>query len=241
MQAVPPPFRLLSFESLDSTNDEIARRAAQGAPPYLVVTAATQTAGRGRRGRSWVSSPGNLFCSFLLEGRARADEGPQLAFVAAVALQDALSALLPAAAFRCKWPNDLLCQGRKISGMLLESARPHIILGVGVNVTEAPSPALYPTTCLRALGSGATAVEVLAGLCETLAHWHGLWLAQGFAPIRQAWLDRATGVGGPVTVRLADGAERQGRFAGLDEGGALLLEEAAGVTPILAGDVFFPN
>ena len=241
MLALPPPFLLQSFNCIDSTNDEVGRQAAQGAQPGLVVWALEQTAGRGRRGRTWVSPPGNLHCSFLLHSRPKLEEAPQLAFVAAVALRDALSSLLPSTPFCCKWPNDILADGRKIAGMLLESARPHVILGVGVNVVDAPSPALYPTASLQGLGSGATAFDVLTAFAEQLTHWHRQWLDFGFPALRQAWLDRATGVGGPVTVRLANGEESHGRFAGLDEGGALLLEQGDSCRPIFAGDVFFPR
>ncbi|HVI52266.1 MAG TPA: biotin--[acetyl-CoA-carboxylase] ligase [Candidatus Sulfotelmatobacter sp.] len=242
MMALPPPFRLAAFDCIDSTNDEVRRRADSGEGPNLVAWAKEQTAGRGRRGRPWVSPRGNLHCSILLQPRPRADEAPQLAFVAAVALQQSLSSLLPQSPFRCKWPNDLLCNGKKVAGMLLESASPYVILGVGVNVVEAPAPALYPAVCLRQLGSGAEDFDVLSAFCEALAEWHGRWMTEGFAPIRQAWLDRAQGVGGPVTVRLADHSEQNGRFAGLDAAGALLLETSDGACrPILAGDVFFPR
>lgn len=242
MMALPPPFRLADFDCIDSTNDEARRRADSGEAPNLVIRAREQTAGRGRRGRTWVSPRGNLHCSILLQPRPKADEAPQLAFVAAVALHDSLTSLLPQARFRCKWPNDLLCDGRKVAGMLLESAAPWVILGVGVNVVEAPAPALYPAACLRQLGSGAEDFDVLAAFCDSLGAWHGRWMTEGFAPVRQAWLDRAQGVGEAVTVRLADHSEQQGRFAGLDAAGALLLETPDGaVRPILAGDVFFPR
>jgi len=242
MKALPPPFRLVAFDCLDSTNDEVRRRFDSGDGPNLVVTAQEQTAGRGRRGRTWMSPRGNLHCSILLSTRPNLAEGPQLAFVAAVALRQALAQLVPQAPFRCKWPNDLLCQGRKVSGMLLEAASPHVILGVGVNVVEAPAPALYPAASLRQLGSGAEDFDVLVAFCEALGEWHGRWLAEGFAPVRQAWLDHAQGVGEPVTVRLSDHSELEGRFAGLDAGGALMLETSdGGCRPILAGDVFFPR
>jgi len=241
MKALPPPFQLVACDCIDSSNDEVRRRFDSGDAPGLVVWAKEQTAGRGRRGRTWISPRGNLHCSILLTARSP-EEAPQLAFVAAAALRQGLHSLLPQLPFRCKWPNDLLVQGRKIAGMLLESAAPHVILGVGVNVVEAPDPALYPAACLRQLGSGAEDFDVLSAFCEALSKWHGIWMTQGFAPIRQAWLDHAQGVGEAVTVRLADHSELQGRFSGLDAGGALLLEtEDGSVRPILAGDVFFPR
>lgn len=238
--ALPPPFCLVALDCVDSTNDEARRRVEQGAGHGLVIWARQQTSGRGRRGRAWVSTPGNLHCSFLLHPGSDPTKAPQLTFVAAVALAETLKELAPQAAIACKWPNDILCGGRKISGMLLETAHPWIILGVGVNVIHAPDPALYPTTCLRQIGSGAEAGDVLAAFADRLGHWHEVWLTQGFAPVRSAWLSHAMGVGGPVTVRLASNTVQEGRFAGLNGDGALLLEESDGtIRQILAGDVFF--
>ena len=238
--ALPQPFSLVALERVDSTNDEAIRLGAQGAGHGTVVWAREQTAGRGRRGRNWVSPAGNLHCSMLLHpGRSMAD-APQLAFVAAVALQEALAELAPRASFQCKWPNDILCGGRKIAGMLLEASLPWVVLGVGVNLIHAPDPAFYPATCLRQAGSNAEPADMLAGFCERLAVWYERWLAEGFSPVRAAWLAHGFGLGKPVTVRLADGAVLEGRFFGLDEGGALLLEAPDGSRrPVLAGDVFF--
>lgn len=238
--ALPPPFSLVALEQTDSTNDEAKRAAERGAGHGTVILAAEQTAGRGRRGRSWVSPRGNLHCSLLLHPGASPAAAPQLAFVAAIALRDALAELAPQASFQVKWPNDILCGGRKIAGMLLESAPPWIVLGVGVDVVHAPDPALYPATCLRLCGSGAEPFDVLAGFCAHLAPWYDTWGSQGFVPIRQAWLAHAAGIGGPVTARLADDRSLTGRFVGLDEGGALLVETPDGdVKTVLAGDVFF--
>ncbi len=238
--SLPPPFSLVALERIDSTNDEAKRAAAAGAGHGTVVWATEQTAGRGRRGRLWVSPPGNLHCSFLLHPGDQVAAAPQLAFVAAIALHDALAELVPTGGFQVKWPNDLLAGGRKIAGMLLEPAPPWIILGVGVDISVAPDPALYPTTCLRRLGSGAESFDVLEGFCRHLLPWYERWRQEGFQPIRQAWLARAAGVGGPVTVRLADGTAFDGRFIGLDEGGALLVETTDRKSrAILAGDVFF--
>lgn len=238
--ALPPPFSLVALDQVDSTNDEARRAAEAGAGHGLVVWAGAQTAGRGRRGRTWMSPAGNLHASLVLHPGPRPAEAPQLAFVAAVALQEALAELVPAADFRVKWPNDVLCNGRKIAGMLLEQAPPWIVLGIGVNIEVAPDPALYPTACLRQAGSGAAPFDVLAGFCGHFALWYDRWRDEGFAPLRQGWLARAIGVGGPVRVHLADATTLEGRFAGLDEQGALLLETSDRRTvPVLAGDVFF--
>ncbi|MTJ84115.1 MAG: biotin--[acetyl-CoA-carboxylase] ligase [Telmatospirillum sp.] len=242
METLAEPFRLIALDQTDSTNDELRRQAGKGAGHGTVVWAGRQSAGRGRRGRQWVSVEGNLHCSFLLDPGPSLADAPQLSFVAAVAVREALAGLVPSASFQAKWPNDVLCQGRKMVGMLMELAEPWIILGIGVNIAVAPEPGLYPTACLRQLGSGAAPFDVLAALAEHLGTWYGRWRQEGFAPVREAWLAGAAGVGGPVTVRLADETALDGTFTGLDAQGALLLGLPDGtVRRILAGDVFFPG
>ena len=235
-----PTFRIVAYDSIDSTNDEARRLAAAGTGAGTVVVAAEQTAGRGRRRREWESRRGNLFASFLLDGGPEPARRAELAFVAAVALRDALAALAPAATFSCKWPNDVLCDGRKISGMLLEGEGTLVILGVGVNVAHAPADALVAATSLADAGVVLTPTAVLKRFCAELESWLARWRVEGFAPVRGAWRERAVGIGGAVTVRLADGVEWQGRFVDLDEEGALLLDSpGAGRRRVVAGDVFF--
>jgi BirA family biotin operon repressor/biotin-[acetyl-CoA-carboxylase] ligase len=235
---LPDPFSLVFRDTLDSTNDEARRQSAAGAGHGTVVMAARQDAGRGRRGRAWASLPGNLHCSLLLDPGPERNLAPQLAFVAALGLWDALAELLPAASFRLKWPNDVLCGGRKIAGMLLEWAEPMVILGVGVNIAQAP--AQFPATCLKTQGSEAAPADVLASFCAKLPPWYQTWREQGFVPIRQAWLARCSGIGEAVTARLADDSVLEGRFNGLDVDGALLLETAQGtIRRVLAGEVYF--
>lgn len=234
------PFRLIAVETIDSTNDEAKRAALAGAGHGTVVWAQKQTAGRGRRGREWISPAGNLHCSLLLDGGSEPSRMPQLAFVAAIAVRAALAELVPGTAFQVKWPNDVLCQGRKISGMLLEQASGLVVVGIGVDVAFAPEAGLYPTTCLRQIGSGAESFDVLTSLCDQMGSWYARWREEGFAPIRQAWLDGAAGLSGPVTVRLSDETTLEGTFAGLDPDGALMLVQAdGGQRKVLAGDVFF--
>lgn len=237
---LPPPFRLEQRAKIDSTNDEARRLAAAGFGHGTVVSAVEQSAGRGRRGRAWMSPPGNLHCSILLDRGPDPAAAPQLTFVAAIALRDALADLALIPDFRVKWPNDVLCAGAKIAGMLLEQAGDLIILGVGVNVVAHPDQALYPATSLAKTGSGAEALDVLTAFCERLGHWYGIWRAEGFAPIREAWLEVAVGLGQPVTARLADESVLEGRFSGLAPDGALeMADENNHIRRILAGDVFF--
>lgn len=207
-----------------------------------MVMADEQTAGRGRRGRAWHSPVGNLYCSVLLDPGPEPVRASELVFVAAVALREALGVVTPGAEFACKWPNDILCNGAKVSGMLLEMASPFVILGVGVNVVAGPPAdmAQYPATCLAAAGSKADAHTVYAAFGDRLEFWYDAWRVDGFAPVRQAWLDHAAGMGQGVTVRLADTTVIEGRFGGLDANGALLLDTADGARrPVMAGDVFF--
>ena len=237
---LPPPFRLEQRDKIDSTNDEARRLAAAGFGHGTVVSAVEQSAGRGRRGRAWMSPPGNLHCSILLDRGPVPGNAPQLTFVAAVALRDALADLALTVDFRVKWPNDVLCAGAKIAGMLLEQAGELIILGVGVNVVAHPDTALYPATSLARAGSGADALDVLTGFCERLGHWYEVWRSEGFAPIRHAWLEVAVGLGQKVTARLADDTVLEGRFAGIAADGALeMADENNHIRRILAGDVFF--
>jgi BirA family biotin operon repressor/biotin-[acetyl-CoA-carboxylase] ligase len=237
---LPPPFRLEQRDKIDSTNDEARRLAAAGFGHGTVVVAREQSAGRGRRGRAWISPPGNLHCSILLDPGPAPANAPQLTFVAAVALRDALADLALSVDFRVKWPNDVLCAGAKIAGMLLERAGDLVILGVGVNVVAHPETALYPTTSLAKIGSGAEALDVLTGFCERLGQWYDLWREEGFEPIRRAWLEVAVGLGQKVTARLADETVLEGRFAGIAADGALeMADDNNHIRRIMAGDIFF--
>jgi BirA family biotin operon repressor/biotin-[acetyl-CoA-carboxylase] ligase len=235
----PPLYR---HARLGSTNDEARRLADAGAPHGTAVQASEQTAGRGRRGRAWFSPVGNLHLSMLLDAGAEPARASELAFVAAVSLREALATLAPEATFACKWPNDILCGGAKVAGMLLENHKPMVILGIGVNVIAAPpeSEVQYKATSLAAHACAANADDVAIVVRENILAWHSRWRSDGFAPVREEWLDHAAGVGETVTVRLADARVLEGRFGGLDAGGALLLDTPDGARrPILAGDVFF--
>jgi BirA family biotin operon repressor/biotin-[acetyl-CoA-carboxylase] ligase len=254
MIELTPPFHLHSYERIDSTNDELRRLAAAGERPGAVALAGEQSAGRGRRNRAWHSPHGNFHGSFLLDPGPDVARAPELVFVAAVALRETLAGF-SSIPVQCKWPNDILGGGKKISGMLLELTEGHppplpshlegegrvrggrrlVILGVGVNLIEAPTEALYPATCLSDCGPVITPEQLLQPLCASLAAYLEAWRRDGFDAIRAAWLDHAAGLGEPITARLADGATRSGRFNGLDRDGALLLDGAR----ILAAEVFF--
>jgi BirA family transcriptional regulator, biotin operon repressor / biotin---[acetyl-CoA-carboxylase] ligase len=231
-----------------STNDIVRERAAQGAQGPLWVRASSQTKGRGRRGRSWLSAPGNLFMTGLVTLDVPPSEAANLSFIAALAVGEAIGAVVPSSLIALKWPNDVLLDGKKCCGILLESwDSPHglqVAVGIGINVLSQPDNIDQMITCLadHALPDGnlcdaATLFEFV--LCS-FHHWLALWREQGFEAIRNAWLERAKGVGQPIVVRLPNDT-LEGVFAGLAQDGALILQLRDGHRrQISAGDVFFP-
>jgi len=243
-EVLPYPFRIIAYQTIGSTNDELKRLAREGEAEGLVVRADTQTAGRGRRGRNWVSPPGNLYSSTLIRPQCRAATAAQLGFVAALGIFDAIGELAPRITLRCKWPNDLLANGKKVSGILLETemvagdAPDFVVLGVGVNLVSSPRDTPYPATSLAEEGAPAIApAGMLAAFIRHFAKWLAIWREVGFAPIREAWLLQAAGLGEPIQVRLERNT-LDGRFLDLDDDGALMLGTPGGSRRIAAGEVF---
>ncbi|HEY6718512.1 MAG TPA: biotin--[acetyl-CoA-carboxylase] ligase, partial [Reyranella sp.] len=233
---LPDGWTLVALDSVGSTNDEAARLADAGAPEGTVVWSREQTGGRGRRGRVWASPVGNLYTSTILRPDCPASRAAELGFAAALAVAD----IAPAGReVRVKWPNDVLVDGGKVAGILLESAIgqtgqvQHVVAGIGVNVGFAPQlPEMrYPGAALG--GSVEAALEKLtAALASRLAEWR----REGFATVRAAWLAKAGPIGAEIDVKQGEELVR-GRFAGLDREGALLLETAAGPRKIVSGEL----
>jgi BirA family biotin operon repressor/biotin-[acetyl-CoA-carboxylase] ligase len=245
--AEPP---ILHLDTVDSTNAEALRRARTGARGPLWVVAASQTAGRGRRGRAWLSPAGNLYASLLLVDPAPAAAAPQLAFVAGLAVHDACAALAPglADALWLKWPNDLLCRGAKIAGILIEGEGGVAtggegvvvaVIGIGVNCCHHPDAVEHPATDFAAQGAPIAAPALLDALRGTMAARLAEWdRGAGFATIRSAWLARAAGLGQAMRARLPD-REMSGVFEAIDEAGRLILRLADGRREVItAGEVF---
>lgn len=233
--------RILHFDSLDSTSSEAQRLAADGARGPLWVQADVQTAGRGRRGRHWVSEPGNLYASLLT-----APSGPRaglsrVSFVAALAVYDALvEAGAPAGRLACKWPNDVMADDCKIAGILLESDADLVIVGIGVNLAHAPGDQRRPTTSLQAaFGIVLSPRAMLEMLDACMQRRLAAYARDGFAPLRADWVARAWRLGAHVEAE-SGGQRIRGDFAGLADSGALQIRLAdGGVRDILAGDVSF--
>lgn len=244
---VPSAFQLLAFESLDSTNDELRRRAMQDAADGTVVCALEQTKGRGRRGRTWTSEPGNLFCSILKRPSCPLKDAAQLSFVSALAIHGAVKEATVGfdCDVQCKWPNDVLIDGYKISGILLESQAQSVekldwmIIGIGVNLLHSPANTPYPSGYIGSYRQKTvTPQAMLEILLKHFLHWFDRWQTVGFTDIRRAWLENAKGVGEEITVNLANDRIK-GIFETLDPDGALVLGTPQGQRIITAGDVFF--
>jgi BirA family biotin operon repressor/biotin-[acetyl-CoA-carboxylase] ligase len=235
--------RIAAYGELDSTNSEARRLAEIGEPGPLWITAERQTAGRGRRGRVWDSAPGNLAATLLLRPEAPIAITGQLSFVAALAVAEMAAHFAPQAAITVKWPNDVLAEGRKLAGILLEAGPAPIgtwlAIGIGVNLASFPQGTEFPATSLAQLGLAPPMPDdALSVLAARFAHWYALWMAEGFETVRAAWLARAGGLGLPIRARLPH-QTREGVFEGIDSAGALLLNEQGLVSAIAAGEVFF--
>ena len=240
-------YRTVAFERLGSTNDEAMARLRSGDPGGLFVVAASQTGGRGRRGRSWASPPGNLYASLALVDPAPLAVAPQLGLVAGVALVSALRSLLDDdPRLTLKWPNDVLLDGAKLAGILLESAilpdgRLGCVAGFGVNCVSHPTGLSYPATDLAAAGVPRAPAAILAALSEAFAMTMVRWdRGRNFAAIRSDWLGVAAGLGDAITVATPSGP-LTGRFGGLGPAGHLLVDTTHERVTIDAGDVFFPG
>jgi BirA family biotin operon repressor/biotin-[acetyl-CoA-carboxylase] ligase len=236
--------RLIAHEVLISTNAEALALAGRGERGPLWVTAGHQTGGRGRRGRTWVSERGNLFASLLLTDAAPPEHWPELAFVAALAIHDAVADVAPGLRQQLfiKWPNDLLLAGKKFSGILIEGEageRSAVVVGIGVNCVSHPAETDYPATDLAAAGAEVTAESLFTTLSSKMLGRLAQWNAgEHFSTIRADWLARAAGRGERLRLRLAEDQELVGRFEDVDDTGRLVLSlPDGGHKTIAAGDV----
>jgi BirA family biotin operon repressor/biotin-[acetyl-CoA-carboxylase] ligase len=238
-----PP--IVAYHEIDSTNLEARRRMDAGERGPLWITAGVQTAGRGRRGRTWESPSGNLAATLLTTTARPPIEAAQIAFVAALAVADLADAYIPPALVSLKWPNDTLLAGRKLSGILVESGAIAgglwLAVGIGVNLAVAPTDVERPAVALAAhmRAPPPAPLEALQVLAAAMERWRALWEAAGFSPIAEAWTRRAHGLGERCLARLP-GETIEGISEGLDLDGALRLRLVDGaVRRITAGDVFF--
>lgn len=256
-------YRLVAFDAVGSTNSEGLAAATGGDPGALWFAALEQTAGRGRRGRAWATNRGNLAASLLIVPEVDASIAATLGFVAGVALNRALAHILPAgrlkvgvdgadgevagkaARIALKWPNDVLADGAKLAGILLEAQRradgtTAIVIGFGVNVVTYPTDLPYPATSLIEQGVGLDAADVFAALSDAWVDTYGLWdNGRGVGDVLGLWRGLAAGIGAPVAVSN-DGKVVRGIFETIDEAGRLIVRaDDDSRIAITAGDVHF--
>lgn len=228
---------------------EAARRAPGLAAPTWIC-ALEQTAARGRRGRAWAMPPGNFAASLVMRPEGTPAEAALRSFVAALALRDALAAVMGRPeALALKWPNDVLLNGGKVAGILLESAGAAgridaLVIGIGVNLAAAPAAAdlepgaVPPVSVAGETGVSVTPEDFLTHLARAFAQWEARFTAHGFAPIRAEWLAHAARLGEAITARTPRESVT-GTFADVDSDGQLVLETAQGPRRIAAADIFF--
>jgi BirA family transcriptional regulator, biotin operon repressor / biotin---[acetyl-CoA-carboxylase] ligase len=243
-----PGYRHHQRGETGSTNADALAAARMGDPGRLWITASRQMAGKGRQGRVWVSEPGNLYASLLLIDPARDVTAlGTLPLAVACGVHATLAALTGMARrdLKIKWPNDILVDGKKICGILLESATPDhghlaVAIGIGINIAHHPDPALYQATDLTQLGIVISPHDLFPHLASAMAATLEAWNhGRGFPQIRAEWLRLAKGQGDMITVNLPNGPV-QGRFDDIDAEGRLVLTLQNGQTrSISAGDVFF--
>ncbi len=237
-------FHLLSYDEVDSTNDEARRLAEGGASHGAFIWAKRQSAGRGRMGRHWVSQEGNLFVSVLLKPDVAPESLPDLSFVTALAALDALQPVVgDTYPLRLKWPNDILLNDRKVAGVLLESFsddRGHVwvVAGLGVNIEHHPSDVMFPATHLMEADVQIVSAKiVLSRFIHHFIQRYDGWIEEGFVPIREQWRRHAWRLGEEVSVCSGNDTVR-GRFEDIDDQGRLRLVMPGGVRRIVtAGDM----
>lgn len=228
------------YPELGSTNDKAIELTSTASGEKLVVTAVVQTSGRGRRGRSWEGLDGNLFMSlafpFILK-----DSGA-LVLMVSLALVQAIKILSPNADVCLKWPNDVLLNGAKVSGILLEKgAGDYMVVGIGVNVKAAPkNTQSYPVTSLQAAGIATDSIALMQQYLDCLDNLHEVWQQKGASEISRYWQESAKGIGKTIFVHTFK-ETKSGIFAGLNNEGMMILETPTGREVMSAGDVFFED
>ncbi|MBQ8106234.1 MAG: biotin--[Afipia sp.] len=245
-------YRVEAFDSIGSTNAEALERARAGERGPLWLVTDLQTAGRGRRQREWISPRGNLAATIVETLDVQPPVAATLGFAAGLSLEAALQTVSmehrmrsgASVQFLLKWPNDVLADDKKLSGILLEAETIGgdlaVAVGMGTNVISAPEGTPYPATSLAALGITAGAGDLFMALSDAWAEFRGIWdNGRGFGEIRSRWLDRAAGLGEPVSIQ-SSGTSVEGIFETIDETGCLIIAGHDGKrTPIAAGDVHF--
>lgn len=233
----------LFFDTLTSTIDEARTQVLEGAKDGTVILAYRQIKGRGRRGRTWEDLAGNLYMTYITYLDCPLLEALQLSFVTCVAVGQYLrSHVPPGHVLTYKWPNDVLLNGKKVGGLLLESfpvpekRETAYLLSCGLNLVIQPEQVCYPTTSLQNENIYLSLEEALHGITESLKHYMALWKNQGFSPIHELWMKYAAGIEQKISFDL-QGKLQTGIFKGIDREGALLLRTSEGLKKFTAGEI----
>lgn len=227
------------YDELESTNDLALELSARPDITKAVITAVRQTKGRGRTGRTWVSIEGNLFMSLLLKFELK--DNAALVFMVSLALLEVIKKISPTADVKLKWPNDVLVNNKKVSGILLEKGEADfIIVGIGVNLVAAPNTPdlLYPAICLQEVGINIDRSKLLIKYLNCFDKLYQQWYNKGYEAIAGQWIKNAKGVGEAIAIRTPKEIIK-GRFVGIDYSGRILLNKDDNIEAISAGDVFF--
>jgi BirA family transcriptional regulator, biotin operon repressor / biotin---[acetyl-CoA-carboxylase] ligase len=240
------PARVLHVSETGSTNADAMRVALAGEPLPLWVMADTQTGGKGRSGRKWVSQPGNLHASLVFRCSAPIERAGQLSLLAGISVIDAVRItmeLAPNAELRLKWPNDILMRFAKTGGILVESTSLRegsgflAVLGFGLNLVAFPEGIGREVTALGRFGTPPEPTALLGALSKRIFFWLDRWNdGLGFSEIRDAWMERAGPIGEPISINTTTGSVAA-RFRGLGENGALLAEVGCSIREFNFGDV----
>jgi len=252
-RATKAGYGLIALDQVGSTNAEALTRARAGEPGPCWFVTTEQTAGRGRRQRAWIAPRGNLASSVLETLDVTPAVAATLGFAVGVAMVSALRRVSLEAALRTgggqlnfalKWPNDVLANGQKLCGILVEAeqvaAGLAVVVGIGTNIVAAPTGTPTPAISLNALGIAVSTEDLFAALSDCWAEYRGIWRdGRGFPEIRKAWLDCAAGLGQPVAISSGN-AVIEGTFETIDEQGCMVVRTTEGrLVPITAGDVYF--
>ena len=239
-------FRHYALEETTSTNTLCMEYAAAGEPGNLWISAKSQTGGKGSRGREWQSQQGNLFASLLLTDPCDKHRLADLTFIASIAVRETIESYSSKQnTVEVKWPNDVMLNGRKCSGILLESVHhqdmTYVVVGIGVNCQNFPVDTLHPATSLSAEGIEVSLDAFFSTLTKVMAHNITLWNSgENFPTIRQKWLDYAYKLGERISVHIPGQETQDGIFASIDDNGYMLLELFNGtVKQISTADIFF--
>jgi BirA family transcriptional regulator, biotin operon repressor / biotin---[acetyl-CoA-carboxylase] ligase len=244
-KALARGYRLAAFDTIGSTSSEAMERGRAGDAGRLWVVAREQTAGHGRRGRPWQTPRGNLAASLLLVLPAGGAPAATLGFAAGLAVKQAIGRCCSEDSIRLKWPNDVLIDGAKVAGILLEAVTLAagygvVVIGIGVNAERAPEGVPYPATSLAACSCDASPESLFETLSDSWVEQEELWNdGIGFAAIRDRWLHSAAGLGSPIAVHMGESVFR-GTFETIDADGRLVVRSEDGSARMIsAGEVHF--